>query len=204
MKIDEWLNFFKKHKQKTLFTLSDLSQLTGIKKPILSVELNRLIKSNLIQRAAQDWYENPFNSPAIEETAMVKRYPSYLSMEYALSKQGILSQRAYTLTLVTTKLPIVYKTKDTILEYHQISRSLFWGYQKKGTVLTAEPEKALLDLIYIRHIKNKELDTNGIASLLNDMSMEEFSLQRIWKYSKNFGPKTKKTLYELKILKKEV
>ena len=204
MKVDEWLNFFKQHQRKKLFSLSDLSQLTGIVKSSLSVQLTRLVKAKVIHRAAQVWYENPFNTPVAEEISMVIRYPSYLSMEYALSKHGILSQSVYALTLITTKPQYTYNTKQTVYEYHQISRSLFWGYKKEGTVLTSEPEKALLDLIYIRLIKNKELNMNGIASLLNDMSMDEFNLQRIQKYSKNFGPKTRKTLYKLKILKKEV
>ena len=199
MKIDEWLNFFKKHNQKTIFTLSDLSQLTGIKKSILSVELNRLIKSNLIQRASQDFYENPFNQPTIEEIAMVKRYPSYLSMEYALSKQGILSQRAYTLTLVTTKLPIVYKTKDATFEYHQIARALFWGYKKQGLIQIAEPEKAILDLVYIRNFKNKETSLNDIKSMIDDMVFDEIDKNKLIKYSKKYPKNVQKILTSLTI-----
>lgn len=199
MKIDEWLNFFKKHNQKTIFTLSDLSQLTGIKKSVLSVELNRLIKSNLIQRTSQDFYENPFNQPTIEEIAMVKRYPSYLSMEYALSKQGILSQRAYTLTLVTTKLPIVYKTKDATFEYHQITRTLFWGYKKQGLIQIAEPEKAILDLIYIRNFKTKETSINDIKSMIDDMAFDEIDKNKLIKYSKKYPKKVQEILTSITI-----
>jgi len=203
VKVDEWLSFFKKHREKKLFSLSDLVQLTGISKSVLSVELTRLIKVKVINRAAQVWYENPFNAPSNEEVSMVIRYPAYISMEYALSKHGILSQSTYTLTLITTKLPYIYKTKQTIYEYHQIGKSLFWGYKKEGTVLTAEVEKALLDLIYIRHIKNKELSFDGIASLTDDMSIDELYLEKLRKYSKKFSPKTREALYQLNILKKE-
>ena len=201
MKVYEWLNFFKEHQGKKLFSLSDIAQLTGIPKASLSVQLTRLVKTKVISRASQLWYENPFNTPSIEEISMVIRYPAYISMEYALSKNGILSQSVYTLTLITTKQQYVYNTKQIVYEYHQISKNLFWGYQKKGTVLTAEPEKALLDLIYIRYIKNKELNKDGIASLQNDMYIDEFDLEKIRRYSKNFGPKTIRTLYELNILK---
>ena len=203
VKVDEWLKFFKQHTEKKLFSLSDLAQLTGISKSVLSVQLTRLIKAKVINRAAQVWYENPFNTPSNEEISMVIRYPAYISMEYALSKHGILSQSAYTITLITTKLPYVYKTKQTIYEYHQIGKSLFWGYKKEGVVLTAEPEKALLDLIYIRHTRSKELSINGIASLTNDMSIDEFNLDKLQKYSEKFSPKARETLYQLNILKKE-
>jgi len=203
MKVDEWLNFFKEHQGKKLFSLSDVAQLTGIPKSSLSVQLTRLVKAKVIQRASQVWYENPFNTPSAEEISMVLRHPAYISMEYALSKHGILSQSVYTLTLITTKPQYVYNTKEMVYEYHQISKSLFWGYQNNETVLAAEPEKALLDLIYIRCIKNKELNIDGIASLINDISTDEFDLEKIRRYSKSFGPKTRKTLYQLKILKKE-
>ena len=199
MKVDEWLGFFKQHKEKKLFSLSDLAQLTGEDKSSLSVQLTRLVKAGVISRAAQVWYENPFTPPSFEEVAMVIRYPSYLSMEYALSKHGFLSQAVYTLTLVTTKLPYTYKTDQMVYEYHQISRSLFWGYQQEGTVLTAEPEKALLDIIYLRCVSTGELNMDGVASLVNDMAVYEFDLEKLHQYSKKFSPGTRRVLSELEI-----
>jgi predicted transcriptional regulator of viral defense system len=199
MKVDEWLNFFKHHKEKKLFSLSDIVQLTGENKPSLSVQLTRLIKAGVINRASRIWYENPFIPPSSEEIAMVIRYPSYLSMEYALSKQGLLSQTVYTLTLVTTKLPYTYRTDRVIYEYHQISKSLFWGYQREGTVLIAQPEKALLDLIHIRCVKTRELTVRGVASLVDDMALHELDLKKLHMYSERFTPKTRKIIAELEI-----
>jgi len=97
---------------------------------------------------------------------MVKRHPSYLSMEYALSQQGILSQRACTLTLITTKIPRIYKTKDIILEYHQISRTLFWGYKKQGIVLNMPPinKQKGFDCLTSSIIASEILNKEGIAS----------------------------------------
>ena len=203
MKIDEWLNFFKQHQEKKLFSLSDLVQLTGEKKSSLSVQLTRLVQANVIRRPVQFWYENPFNIPSPEEIAMVIRYPSYLSMEYALSKQGILSQVVHTLTLVTTKLPYVYKNQYVTYEYHQIDKSLFWGYKSEGIVLTAEPEKALLDLVYIRYSRNKKHSFTAIASLINDMSIESLDLDKIRSYSKKFDFSTRRVLSQLGLVLKK-
>lgn len=201
MKVDEWLNFFKQHHEKKLFSLSDLVQLTGEKKSSLSVQLTRLVQANIVQRAAQFWYENPFNTPSPEEIAMIIRHPSYLSMEYAISKHGILSQAVHTLTLVTTKLPYIYKNQHTTYEYHQIDKSLFWGYKREGTVLTAEPEKALLDLIYIRYNKNHNF--TAIASLVNDMSIEELNFKKLQEYSKKFNSTTRKIFNQLGLMSKK-
>ena len=93
MKVDEWLDLFRQNRGKSLFSLSDLVLLTGDQRPSLSVQLSRLVASGVIERPARGWYANPFAFPSDEEVAMVIREPSYLSMEYALSREGILSQQ---------------------------------------------------------------------------------------------------------------
>jgi len=123
-------------------------------------------------------------------------------MEYALSKYGILSQATHTLTLITPKQPYIYKNQNATFEYHQIDKSLFWGYKKEKTILTAEPEKAILDLIYIRYSRNKKPNFSRIASLINDMATEELNLKRLQQYSKKFNSKTRKALNQLELIGK--
>ena len=127
---------------------------------------------------------------------MVIRRPSCLSMEYALSRQGILSQNVCTITLVTTKLPYTYRTGDSVLEYHQMKRSLFRGYAIEGTVLVAEPEKALLDLIYIRHVRGKYMERSSLDSLMDDMYLEELDRKKLLSYAEGFDRITRKILSE--------
>lgn len=189
MKIDEWLDFFREHKQKNLFSFSDLLQLTDEDRNSLSVQLSRLTGSDVLRRAVRGWYENPFNPPNPEEISMVIRYPAYLSMEYALSKNDILSQTVYTLTLITTKKPYSYSYEGGELEYHQIHRSLFFGYEKKDSIMTAEDEKALLDLIYIRYVKSDELDREGVLSLIDDMYLEYLDREKLFRYSERYPGK---------------
>jgi flagellar biosynthesis/type III secretory pathway chaperone len=45
MKVDEWLQFFKQHSTKKLFSVSDLSQLINEPKTSLMVQLTRLTQS---------------------------------------------------------------------------------------------------------------------------------------------------------------
>ncbi|MEW6573828.1 MAG: hypothetical protein AB1374_09385 [Bacillota bacterium] len=94
---------------------------------------------------------------------------------------------ALTLTLVTTKLPYTFNIEGTVLEYHQIARRLFWGYRSDGHANVAWPEKALLDLIYIRHLKTRATDARGIASLLDDMYLEEIDAARLRSFIRRFG-----------------
>ncbi len=193
MKNSRWLELFREHPEKHLFSVSDLAQLTGQKMDVLRVELTRLVKAGTIERAASGWYCNPFSMPTPEEVAMVLRRPSYISMEYALSIHSILSQTAYSITLVTRKGPYTYRRGPWVIEYHQISKKLFWGFEERDGVLVAEPEKALLDLIYIRHVRNREFDTEGLKSLMNDMYLEDMDRDKLKKYADRFGGRTLET-----------
>ena len=199
MKVNEWLGFFKKHRGKKLFSLSDISSLVDENRASLSVQLTRLVRSGLLVHPVRGWYENPFHPPSKEETAMVIRYPSFLSMEYALSRHGILSQNVFTLTLVTRKLPYNYRTEHCVYEYHQIRKELFRGYMQEGSILVAEPEKALLDLIYIRAVHSKEMDVSSLRSLVDDMYMDELDLKKLNRYAESFGGRTSDILSVLEI-----
>ncbi|GFP37385.1 hypothetical protein HKBW3S44_01065 [Candidatus Hakubella thermalkaliphila] len=119
---------------------------------------------------------------------MVLRHPSYISLEYALAKEGILSQTVFTITLITIKLPYTFNFNGTTFEYHQIARRLFWGYRLDGRANVAWPEKALLDLIYIRHLKTRKLSATRLHSLLEDMYLQELDRERLWSFAVKFGP----------------
>ncbi len=202
MKVDEWLLFFKKHSGKKLFSLSDLCHLVDEPRLSVSVQLTRLVQAQVVRRVAQGWYANPFHLPSSEEVAMVLRVPAYISMEYALSRQGVLSQRAYTMTLVTPRGPYTYQIHDERYEYHQIHTSLFWGYEKEQDVLVGTPEKALLDLLYIRGVRTKEMTRQGLHSLISDMDLEGIHTKRVHEYAKRFGKSTQVLAAELGIIKK--
>lgn len=190
------MRFFRRNSQKKVFSLSDLSQLTEERKDSLAVQLSRLVKAGFVKRIAYRWYANPFSPPSKEEIAMGLRRPAYLSMEYALAGHGILSQAVHTLTLVTTKLPYTYRTEDATYEYHQIRKNLFWGYRRYGTVQTAEPEKALLDFVYI-HQKRGDLTVDRTASLLDDMDVNELDYRKLREYAQRFPAKTGEILADL-------
>lgn len=194
MRTSQWLDFFRRHVEKKIFALADIEQMTGLPKSHLQVELGRLAARGVLRRLARQWYANPFAPPSIEEAAMVLRYPSYISLEYALAQEGVLSQAPFTVTLVTTKLPYTFHLDGTTLEYHQIARRLFWGYRFDGRANVALPEKALLDLIYIRHLKTQELTATRLHSLFDDLYLEELDRERLWSFAARFGPPYAKRL----------
>ena len=197
MNTGEWFDLFRSNSNKKIFSLNDLKVLSGENPGTISVQLSRLSRKGMLKNPVKGWYFNPFALPTSEEFSMVLRAPSYLSMEYALSKHGILSQDVHTYTLITTKLPYTYTSENDIFEYHQIKSNLFFGYRVENRVQIAEPEKALVDLVYIRYSRNRERNGAAVLSLIDDMYIEELNKDLILEYSKVFSADTMEFVMKL-------
>jgi len=77
--------------------------------------------------------------------------------------------------------------------YRHIKKGLFWGYKdiktEFGQYLIAEPEKALLDYIYLNLPKiRNESDFENIR-LNHELLREELDAKKFWQYFSAFGVK---------------
>ncbi len=95
--------------------------------------------------------------PHAFEIASLLAHPSYVSLESALSFHGLIPEAVFTTTSVTTVRPGTFETELGRFDFRHLSERMFWGYlpvrlgpQSPRTALVARPEKALLDLIYLR------------------------------------------------------
>lgn len=90
----------------------------------------------------------------LEYLANILRYPSYLSLEYALSKYGIIPEGVYSLTSVTLKSSRVYNNSLGNFIYKSIKKNLFSNFENKDfegkRIKMATKEKALFDYLYFR------------------------------------------------------
>ncbi|MFH0886785.1 MAG: hypothetical protein V1843_01325 [bacterium] len=122
-----------------------------------------------------------------EEISPALYGPSYISTEKALSFYGLIPEMVYAITSVTPRTTRRIKNKAGFFIYRQIKPKLYFGYKaKKGdrlSYLMAEPEKALLDLIYLNRI-------NDVAKLDN--------LRINWKVAKKIFNKAKIRKYAAK------
>lgn len=80
---------------------------------------------------------------------------SYVSLESALAHRGIIPEAVFVTTAVTTGKPGYRETPVGTFAYQHIKPGLFWGYEAVSvgsgrTAYVATPEKALLDLAYLR------------------------------------------------------
>lgn len=82
--------------------------------------------------------------------------PSYISLETALSYYNLIPEAVYLVTGISTRKTMTFATQAGNFAYRTIKESLYFGYnlaQMGGhTVRIANPEKSLLDMLYLNKI----------------------------------------------------
>lgn len=86
--------------------------------------------------------------------------PSYISIESALRYYNLIPEIVFLTTSVTTRRTKLLKSPIGDFQYRKVKEKLFFGYRiiNAGQIAykIADPEKALLDLLYLRSdIKNE-------------------------------------------------
>lgn len=164
---------------KSYFTVADLEKILSMKRDSLYVALNRFVGSGVLIRLKRDVYQPAFQSLELEKVANELYYPSYLSFESALSRYGILSQIPYTLTFATTKRSKKITLGTREVEYRQLKKEYFFGYILDNGIYIAEPEKALLDQMYM-------ISKGKMSSDMNEWSLATLKKSKFLRYSKSF------------------
>ena len=167
---------------KPYFTVADLEKILETKRNSLYVLLNRLVNNGTLIRLKRGVYKPEFQSLELEKVANELYYPSYLSFESALSKYGILSQTPYVLTFATTKTTKRINLANKEVEYRQLRNDCFFGYVLENGIYIAEPEKAILDQLYM-------ISKGRATSDPNEWSLVNLDNAKFLQYSKKF-PKT--------------
>jgi predicted transcriptional regulator of viral defense system len=155
---------------KPYWSVADLQKVLGYKsRKTLLVVLHRLVDQGVLVRMRREIYRVSIHSADTAVVANLLYRPSYLSFESALSRYGILSQIPYTVTLATTRRSKKTTLEGTAVEYRQLRADLFFGHRIDKSLDIAEPEKALLDALYLMKrgrlsLALGELDLSGLSS----------------------------------------
>jgi len=146
------LNGLSRDHGKKMFTLREMSILTGEGRPAVGMALLRAKREGLIARVVNIWV-NMIDRPLLEELALEIRGLSYISFESALYRHGILSQSPRgALTLATIQRPGRISTPLGEIVFIHISKRLFFGFDSSRLAL---PEKAYLDFLYMNIRKGR-------------------------------------------------
>ena len=179
------------------FNKLTLEEIIGRKKESLNYWVKKLLRQGEIISLKKGLYvsklyllsleKNPGLKEAyLEYLANILRYPSYISLEYALAKYGLIPEGIYSVTSVTVKSSRVYKNSLGNFIYRKINPRLFFGFingefeDKK--IRVASPAKALFDFLYF---KSFPLSRGAQEEFLKDLRI-------------NWGVLTKKDWQEFK------
>lgn len=187
------VDFLKKLRElnKSFYTVSDIQAILGKDSAVVRNEIRRLIGRGSLKRLGRNVYVSPFQHYDIEEIACQLHLPCYLSFETALSRYGILSQVPYTITFATTRRSKKIMLGGREVEYRHLDSKLFFGYKLLDHLQIAEPEKALLDQLYLVSLGKGTLHPE-------ELTLSELSRERFWEYAKRFPLRTQRKAKGLK------
>jgi predicted transcriptional regulator of viral defense system len=157
--------------------------------------LRRQEQNGLVERVSTKLYINHLNSQfSTRDLVNLLRPKSYISLESALVEKGVINQSPSALTCVAPTHPHSYHSKSANIVYRKISPNLYWGFEEKNTrynkYLIAEPEKALLDWIYLSR-------QEGLPTPLDEFQLQFLSVSKLRKYAEKFPRTVQLTLNDL-------
>lgn len=143
-----------------IFSVNDLSLLTGQDADYSKMVLHRLSKKGLVYRVKRDSY-TVHSDPLLFASSLI--WPSYISLWYALRFHDLTEQVPYRLDVLTpaTHRLEAMNFKGYLISFLTISDKILFGYEKNRIsdldVFMAEPEKAIVDAIVLKKISIPEI-----------------------------------------------
>ncbi len=173
--------------RKPYFTKQELSFLLEKQGRNLDKKLSRLLKTNYLLRLKNGLYTTNLyamlhKASFSEYTANMLYYPSYLSLEYVLQKEGLIPEAVYQYTSISAKTSRVYQNQLGVFTYKKIKDSLFIGYievifHEYYRIKIATKAKALFDYFYLKPMRNIES-----KQLIDDLRIQwEIFNEHDWK-----------------------
>jgi len=146
--------------------------------------LGRLQHRGLVERITNGIYLNALTQDfAATDVINVLRPNAYVSLDSALRHWGISTQSPSVLTCVTTGKPKEYRSKHLNVRFRTIAPKLYWGFKEKatryGAYKLAEPEKALLDWVYLAL-------QNGIEPALDELNLRNLDRSKLFEYANKY------------------
>lgn len=194
----KYIDFINKY-LKPIFTAQDL-RIAGI--DILPVQMSKWVKKKYLIKLKKGVYAfRARKNELMPETISHYMYePSYISLERALATYGIIPEMVYNTTAVTVHKTLNIQNELGIFIYRKIKKELFFGYNRmqagNNFYLIAEPEKALLDYMYLNSAQiNNQDDIKELR--LNEFNLQVLDMEKFKKYLHIFNSKKLNKIYKL-------
>ena len=127
------------------------------------------------------------------ELINILRPEAYLSLETVLRDSGVSTQSPTALTCVTPGRPGEFRAKSVSIVFRRLSKNLFWGFEEKltryGKYNVADPEKALLDWVYLGRQEGSTIHTD-------ELDLQRLDRGKLLQYSAKFPIPVKQQILE--------
>jgi predicted transcriptional regulator of viral defense system len=153
-----------------LFSPQDLRHLLDTSEVSIRFLLTRAQKRGDVLKLRRELYALPDRIPSELAIANALLKPSYLSFHYAMAYYHLIPEAVYQVSSATTRATRRYQIAGRDYSFHHLKSAVFCGYKPERvgdqTVLIAEPEKALLDTLYLATLRllapPERLDASGL------------------------------------------
>ena len=127
-----------------VFSLEDASRIIGKPKHYTTVFLRR---DKIVKRASNGVYYTPDATGYEIASSIVE--PSYVSLISALRFHNMTEQIPNTIYVLSSKRHGSMSIDGIAVEFIKVKPSLMYGYGKIEGAMVAEPEKAIVDMLYL-------------------------------------------------------
>lgn len=159
MKIEVFWKTIKKF-PKPFYKLVDFEKIFRQDKITIQKSVERLAKAGIIKRLMKDIYVLEDKPQDLTKIAGLLYQPSYLSFESVLFKNGVINQPPFGATFATTRRSKKLELGNGEFWFSQIKPELWWGFYQQDGIFTASPEKAIVDMLYLKNLGQRLFDTD--------------------------------------------
>jgi predicted transcriptional regulator of viral defense system len=158
--------------------------------------LVRWVKQGWLIKLRNGYYSFPeyIEVPGFVYYAANRMYrPSYISLHSALGFYNMIPESAVHVTSVTSLKTMEFSNRLGNYTYKTIKPEFMFGYEKKSfyknqVLLMANPEKAIVDLLYLNPFYDSENDLESLR-LDEDFMSDHFDFTRMQDYVSRFSQK---------------
>ncbi len=194
------MNFreFKNKIKNMPFFGSDVAEILSVSPKAMRNQLTRWKKQGLLIELKRGLYvlsRDERQTPLSKEVAAAIIYqPSYISLESAMSHYKMIPERVSAVTSITTRKTRIFRNEEGSFIYRNLKPSLYFGFAAKKDeygypYFFAEPEKALLDYLYLNLNRIDPKDRDFFTGSVRLQNRSVINRKKLNSFARRFGVK---------------
>lgn len=161
-----------------VFSVNDVVKITRKPRSYCWLFLSRLVLRGKIMRVHRGKYclkgAEPF------EVASNVVFPSYVSFLSALAFHKLTTQIPVEVQVVAARQKKAFEFGGMLITFTKLKKSAMFGFKREGNILVAEPEKAVIDGLYLP-------EKMPITEAFNAIKQKEMDVKKLEEYAERLG-----------------